>query len=386
MRRHNIARSTYGFVDFKEGESHTIENSNASTATGASVTGHRCEVQVQQSFRSKEPQQTVLPSDRTSPTKQTATAKSLAISLTTAVVYKSVTLFHLISRMKNVGTEDMMTLIECAVNTNLQDLIEEAATAPAQSHLTTRSPWRRPSMVSLQSMSADVITRGATLLSAKSTRVSPTNSTQWTEWHSISTQCAASGCTSHEWLICLQYIATRYANTAAVQHMRPSIWSDFSKHAVMMLGHPYSFDIEKCAKELSGELDGPTNKCSNPIKTVAKWVFGKTINMTDLPSTSTVGNMLDRAQCLSKYQIAEGNGDSEMWDLHSDGTTRDGKKCVSTQVILDTDRSLSTSFKTVAVEDSSTLLDNDIAMIEEFCDMYDAIVKEVCRYVRTSQC
>ena len=105
------------------------------------MTGHRCEVQVQQSFRSKEPQQTVLPSDRTSPTKQRATAKSLAISLTTAVVYKSVTLFHLISRMKNVGTEDMATLIECAVNlnTNLQDLIEEAATAPAQSHPTTRS-------------------------------------------------------------------------------------------------------------------------------------------------------------------------------------------------------------------------------------------------------
>ena len=110
----------------------------------------------------------------------------------------------------------------------------------------------------------------------------------------------------------------------------------------MTLGHHYSFDIEKCAKELSGELDVPTNKCSKVIQTVAKWVFGKTINMTDFPSTSTVGNMLDRAQCLSKYQVAEGNGYSEMWDLHSDGTTRDGKKCVSTQVILDTGRSLST--------------------------------------------
>ena len=51
---------------------------------------------------------------------------------------------------------------------------------------------------------------------------------------------------------------------------------------------------------------------------------------------------------------------------------RDGKKFVGTQVILDTDRSPSTGFKTVAVEDSSTLLDNAIAMIEEFCDIYDA--------------
>ena len=142
------------------------------------------------------------------------------------------------------------------------------------------------------------------------------------------------------------------------------------------VGHPYSFDVEKCAMELSGELDVPTNKCSKVIQTVAKWVFGKTIKITDLPSTSTVGNMLDRAQCLSKFQVAEGIVDGEMWDLHSDGTTRDGKKFVGTQVILDTGRSLSTGFKPVAVEDSSTLLDNAIVMIEELCDMYDADNRE----------
>ena len=45
-------------------------------------------------------------------------------------------------------------------------------------------------------------------------------------------------------------------------------------------------------------------------------------------------------------------------------------------MILDTGRSLSTGFKPVAVEDSSTLLDNDIAMIAELCDMYDADNRE----------
>ena len=60
-----------------------------------------------------------------------------------------------------------------------------------------------------------------------------------------------------------------------------------------------------------------------------------------------------------------------MWELHSDGN-----KFVCTQVILDTGRSHSTDFKTVAVEDSSTLLDNAIAMIEELCDMYDADNRE----------
>ena len=98
------------------------------------------------------------------------------------------------------------------------------------------------------------------------------------------------------------------------------------------VGHPYSFDVEKCAMELSGELDVPTNKCSKVIQTVAKWVFGKTIKITDLPSTSTVGNMLDRAQCPSKFQVAEGIVGSEMWDSHSDGTTRDGKKFVGRQL------------------------------------------------------
>ena len=39
-------------------------------------------------------------------------------------------------------------------------------------------------------------------------------------------------------------------------------------------------------------------------------------------------------------------------------------------------RSVSTGFKPVAVEDSSTLLDNAIAMIEELCDMYDADNRE----------
>ena len=90
----------------------------------------------------------------------------------------------------------------------------------------------------------------------------------------------------------------QYSGSAA--YATVNIWSALSKHAVMTLRHHYSFDIEKCDMELSGELDVPTNKCSKVIQTVAKWVFGKTISLTDLSSTSTVGNMLDRAQCLSK--------------------------------------------------------------------------------------
>ena len=56
-----------------------------------------------------------------------------------------------------------------------------------------------------------------------------------------------------------------------------------------------------------------------------------------------------------------------MWELHSPGIsdgTSDGKKFEGMQIILDTGRSLSTDFTTVAVENSSTLLDNAIAMID----------------------
>ena len=75
---------------------------------------------------------------------------------------------------------------------------------------------------------------------------------------------------------------------------------------------------------------------------------------------------------------------SERWDLHGDGTSRDGKKIVGQQVTLDSGQTLSGGFNSVAVEDGVTLLDNVIAMMEELSDLYggeekEAIYKEMMK-------
>jgi len=82
-------------------------------------------------------------------------------------------------------------------------------------------------------------------------------------------------------------------------------------------------------------------------------------------SASTAVNMVDRAHVLSKYQVAEQIMASECWDLHGDGTSRDGKKVFGHQITLDSGKTLSNGFVPVAVEDSATLLDNAIAMMED---------------------
>jgi hypothetical protein len=48
-------------------------------------------------------------------------------------------------------------------------------------------------------------------------------------------------------------------------------------------------------------------------------------SLSDLPSSSTAVNMMDRAQVLSKYQVAEEVLETDRWDLHSDGTSRHQK-------------------------------------------------------------
>ena len=79
--------------------------------------------------------------------------------------------------------------------------------------------------------------------------------------------------------------------------------------------------------------------------------------------------MADRVHVLSKYQVAEGILGSEMWDWHSDGTTRDHNKIICPQINTNNLGMLSAGFSGVAREDSATLLDNAIAMLEELSDV-----------------
>ena len=86
--------------------------------------------------------------------------------------------------------------------------------------------------------------------------------------------------------------------------------------------------------------------------------------------------MVDRAHVLSKFQVAEGMINTERWDHHRDGTSRDGKKIIGQQVTLNTGQTLSGGFSSVAVEDRTIILDNVIAMMDELSDIISDENKE----------
>ena len=136
-------------------------------------------------------------------------------------------------------------------------------------------------------------------------------------------------------------------------------------------GKPYTENVEKCVMHLMGECDVPSAKCPNVIQAVSKWMFDKDIPHAHLPSSSTCINMMDHAHVLSKYQIAETINQSEHVDLHSDGTSRDQKKIIGQQLNCSEHGVLSTGWSSVAVEDSTTLLDNTIAMFDELSYVFD---------------
>ena len=135
-------------------------------------------------------------------------------------------------------------------------------------------------------------------------------------------------------------------------------------------GTPYHENIEKCVMELVGELEVSTANASPVIACVAKWVFGKDVPLADLPKSSIATTMIDRAHVLAKIQVAEEMLNSQRWDLHSDGTTRDHNKILGHQITTDKGLSFSTGFCPLTSETSATLLDNAIAMIDELADAY----------------
>ena len=128
-------------------------------------------------------------------------------------------------------------------------------------------------------------------------------------------------------------------------------------------GQRFNNVTKMCAMELAGELEVSSSHVPKIIQCVSKWLFCKQVQLSDLPSASTVVNMVDRAHVLSKLQVTENLLQPQRWDLHTDGTSWDHKKVISKQITLDTGATLSTGFAPIAVEDSATLLDNVVAMI-----------------------
>ena len=95
---------------------------------------------------------------------------------------------------------------------------------------------------------------------------------------------------------------------------------------------PFRDNIQKCIMQLVGELDVPTTNVSQVLQSVSKWLYDKDIDKSELPSTATTKNFVDIAEDLGKYQLAEELVESDRWDLHGDGTSRD---CIICKKIIE---------------------------------------------------
>ena len=99
----------------------------------------------------------------------------------------------------------------------------------------------------------------------------------------------------------------------------------------------------------------PSKNVSKVIQAMSKWMFNKKLTSSDLPCPISAFNMMDRAQVLSKYQVAEEICGVEKVYFHSDGKSRDQKHILGRQVNLPSGKQLSLGYEAVCVEDSSTL-------------------------------
>ena len=99
----------------------------------------------------------------------------------------------------------------------------------------------------------------------------------------------------------------------------------------------------------------PSKNVPKVIQAVSKRMFNKNLTSSDLPCPSSAVNMMDRAQVLSTYQVAEEIWGVENFHFHSDGTSHDRKHILGRQVNLPSRKQLSLGYEAVCVEDSSPL-------------------------------
>ena len=98
------------------------------------------------------------------------------------------------------------------------------------------------------------------------------------------------------------------------------------------------------------------------------------ILLSSLPSKRTVRRCADQGHVLAKIQVAETVVPNN-FDMHSYGATRDKKKSVGYQVTT-SEGSLSCEFTTVASENSSTLVETTLTMLQELSEVFSPEEKE----------
>ena len=132
----------------------------------------------------------------------------------------------------------------------------------------------------------------------------------------------------------------------------------------------FNDSLRRTVMQLQSECNVPAGKCSSVIKVVADSLFGVQYEDEDLPCLQTAVNIADEGHVLSKVQAAEQMLKADNLTLHTDGTSRGGKKIMGYQITLDNRTTLSLGFSTVAAEDAATVLDVTVDLLRETTDLY----------------
>lgn len=134
------------------------------------------------------------------------------------------------------------------------------------------------------------------------------------------------------------------------------------------LGH-FKKEAKVVMMALMGECEVPAHRCGAVVKAVVENICDGRIPVSDLPSQRSALRFADQMHVLSKAHVADTLQKTDHWDLHIDGTSRNGVKYVCQQVTT-SEGTLSLGFTPVATEDTSTLVDVTIQMLEEISDIY----------------
>ena len=143
------------------------------------------------------------------------------------------------------------------------------------------------------------------------------------------------------------------------------------KILVTKVGNRFTDNVCRCIIQLIGEVNIPANRCSPAIACISNCLFHTYVDMKDLPSQRTNLRYTDQGHILAKYHITDAIKSAEVFDMHNDGTTRDHRKYLGTQVTLSDRRVMSLGYTTVQTEDAQTLLDCAVALLQELVAVHD---------------
>ena len=144
----------------------------------------------------------------------------------------------------------------------------------------------------------------------------------------------------------------------------------------------FSDDVRLMYMSLIGEANVAAQNCAKIIQIVSKHLFKTDIPLDKLPCPSTALNIASEAFHVSQNHVATKLKECEHFTFASDGTSRDKKHYLERHVILNDKTEMSLGFTEIAVDDSVTLLEKTLEVLE---DLSDSLCKTSTEDVESNQ-